>query len=38
VRVGVRDFAGKPFSSLDVVRGAGQFLATFARERMRAES
>jgi menaquinone-9 beta-reductase len=38
VRVGVRDFAGKPFSSLDVVRGAGQLLATFARERMRAES
>jgi flavin-dependent dehydrogenase len=33
--VGVQDFAGKPMSKLAMIRGAGQFLAAFARERMR---
>lgn len=36
VRIGVQDFAGQPISKLDLVRGAGQFLAAFAREKMRA--
>jgi hypothetical protein len=34
-KVGVQDFAGKPLSKLDMVRGAGQFLAAFAREKIR---
>jgi flavin-dependent dehydrogenase len=35
VNIGVQDFAGRPLSKLDLLRGAGQFLAAFARERMR---
>lgn len=34
-RVGVHDFAGKPVSKLDLVRGAGQFLAAYTRETAR---
>ena len=34
-KVGVQDFAGKPISKLAMVRGAGQFLAAFAREKLR---
>jgi flavin-dependent dehydrogenase len=36
-RVGVQDFAGKPLSKLAIARGAGQFLAALARERLRPE-
>jgi menaquinone-9 beta-reductase len=35
VNIGVQDFAGRPLSKLDLLRGAGQFIAAFARERMR---
>jgi len=35
VNIGVQDFAGKPLSKLDMLRGAGQFIAAFARDRMR---
>ena len=31
IRVGLQDFAGKPLSRLDMVRGAGQFLAALAK-------
>jgi flavin-dependent dehydrogenase len=34
-KVGVQDFAGKPLSKLAMIRGAGQYLAALARERMR---
>jgi menaquinone-9 beta-reductase len=34
-RVGVQDFAGKPMSKLAMVRGAGQYLRAFVRERAR---
>jgi flavin-dependent dehydrogenase len=37
VNIGVQDFAGRPLSKLDLLRGAGQFIAAFARERMRPE-
>ena len=33
-RVGVQDFAGVPLSKLAIVRGAGQFLAAFARAKL----
>ena len=33
-RVGVQDFAGAPLSKLAIVRGAGQFLAAFARAKL----
>jgi len=35
IRVAVEDFAGVPMSKLAIVRGAGQFLAAVAREKMR---
>lgn len=35
VNIGVQDFAGRKLSKLDLLRGAGQFLAAFARDRMR---
>lgn len=35
VNVGVQDFAGRPLSKLDMLRGAAQFLAAFSREKMR---
>lgn len=34
-RVAIEDFAGVPISKLALVRGAGQFLAAVAREKMR---
>ena len=34
-RVGVQDFAGKPMSKLALVRGAGQLIAAYAREKAR---
>ncbi|MDB4952782.1 MAG: hypothetical protein JWO36_351 [Myxococcales bacterium] len=34
-KLGVQDFAGRPLSKLAIVRGAGQYLAALARERMR---
>ena len=34
-RIGVADFAGKPLSKLDLLRGAGQFLAAYTRESAR---
>jgi flavin-dependent dehydrogenase len=37
VNIGVQDFAGRPLSKLDLLRGAGQFLTAYAREKMRAE-
>lgn len=33
-RVGVQDFAGVPLSKVAIVRGAGQFLAAFARAKL----
>jgi hypothetical protein len=36
-RVAVEDFAGVPISKLALLRGAGQFLAAVAREKMRPE-
>lgn len=33
--LGVQDFAGKPLSKLAMLRGTGQFLTAFAREKMR---
>ncbi|HEU0031499.1 MAG TPA: NAD(P)/FAD-dependent oxidoreductase [Kofleriaceae bacterium] len=33
-RVGVQDFAGVPLSKLAIVKGAGQFLAAFARAKL----
>jgi flavin-dependent dehydrogenase len=35
--VGVQDFAGLPLSKLSLARGAGQFLAAVAREKMRSD-
>ncbi len=37
VNIGVQDFKGRKLSKLDLVRGAGQFLAAYAREKMREE-
>jgi flavin-dependent dehydrogenase len=34
-QIAVEDFAGAPMSKLALLRGAGQFLAAFAREKMR---
>jgi flavin-dependent dehydrogenase len=34
-RVAVEDFAGTPMSKLAIAHGAGQFLAAYAREKMR---
>ena len=34
-QIAVEDFAGVPLSKLALVRGAGQFLAAYAREKMR---
>ncbi len=34
-QVAIQDFAGVPMSKLDLLRGAGQFLAAFSREKMR---
>lgn len=35
--VAVQDFAGVPMSKLAIMRGAGQFLAAYAREKMRSD-
>lgn len=38
LQLGLEDFAGVPLSKLAMVRASGQFLAAYAREKMRAES
>lgn len=35
MKLGIQDFAGKPLSKLAMLRGTGQFLRAFAREKMR---
>jgi flavin-dependent dehydrogenase len=35
VNIAVQDFAGKPLSKLDMVRGTAQFLAAMAREKIK---
>lgn len=38
IQLGLEDFAGVPLSKLAMLRASGQFLAAYAREKMRAES
>ena len=35
IKIAVQDFAGKPLSKLDMVRGAAQFVTAMAREKMK---
>jgi len=35
INIAVQDFAGKPLSKLDMVKGTAQFLAAMAREKMK---